>query len=80
MKYTEHATSRTPLALGRATLSFYFNVEPHSPEGPENVKIKYPQFENRRLGLTESFNERYWKSFHEKYWKMRQLSCPLSLP
>ena len=64
--------SRKRLALEWGTLYFHFNVEPHSPEGPENVKVKYPQFENSRLGLIESF--------HERYWKMRQLSCPLSLP
>ena len=50
MRDTEHATSRTHLALGRATLCVHFNLEPHSPEGPENVKVKYPQFENSRLG------------------------------
>ena len=72
MRDIGHMTSRTRLALGRATPCFHFNVETHSPEGPENVKIKYPQFENSRLGLIESF--------HERYWKMRQLSCPLSLP
>ena len=72
MRDTEHAKSRAPLPLGQATSCFHFNVEPHSPEGPENVKVKYPQFENSRLGLIESF--------HERYWKMRQLSRPLSLP
>ena len=80
MRDTEYATSRMPLALGRATPCFHPSAEPNSPEEPENVKIKYPQFENSRLGLTESFHDRYWKSFHERYWKMRQLSCPLSLP
>ena len=69
---TEHATSRTRLALRQATLCFHFNVRQHSPKGPENVKVKYPRFENSRLGLIESF--------HERYWKMRQYSCPLSLP
>ena len=72
MRDTEHATSRTRLALGRAALCFHFNVEPHRSEGPENVRVKYPQLENNRLGLIESF--------HERYWKMRQLSCPLGLP
>ena len=43
MRDIEHATSLTRLALGRAILCFHFNVEPHSPEGPENVKVKYPQ-------------------------------------
>ena len=35
----EHAISRTPLALRRATLCFHFNVEPHRPKRPEIVKI-----------------------------------------
>ena len=61
MRDTEHATFRTSLALGRATLCFHFIVEPYGPEGPENIKVKYPQFENSRLGLIESFHERYWK-------------------
>ena len=72
MRDTEDATSQTPLALGRATLCFHFIVEPYCLEGPQNVKVKYPQFENSRLGLIESL--------HERYWKMRQLSCPFSLP
>ena len=55
MRDTEHATSPTPLALRRATLCFHFIVEPYSPEGPENVKVKYPQFENSILVLTEFF-------------------------
>ena len=54
--YFEHATSRTRLALGRAPLCFHFNVEPHSPEIPEHVKVKYPA-ENSRLVLIESFHE-----------------------
>ena len=58
MRGTKHATSRTCLALRRATLCFHFSVEPHRPEGPENVKVKQPQFENSRLGLIDSLHER----------------------
>ena len=55
MRDTEHATSRTRLVLGRAPLCFHYKVEPHSPEGPENVKVKFPA-ENSRLVLIESFH------------------------
>ena len=58
MRDAEHATPRTPLAPGRATLCFDFNFEPHSPEGPEHVKKGIHCLKTADLGWL-SLNERY---------------------